>query len=832
MSAMLVMSVIRVTAADDGSISQTDLDFTAEERSEIVGPATYIRTEPITDDAVYWRALSMPGGLDSVIVNADGEVQFVSLKLYQDAIPLRPLPLRNTPVTTSVQPRPGSVANIFSGRRGNTFLQLASRQVPDRKVAADQILGIEAKARTTSDVGSLIGKSSRNRGVVAQKRNPIVTDPRIRGSRVGQLAASGSHWIPARIDLDTVLSKVDSSLISSVNVVKGPYAVEYGPGVSFLNFDLTDSPRSDDGPDAGGSTSLEYQANGERWYGRQTLSYADENWGARIGYGHKTGSDYDSGGGANIPSSYKSRDLDVAFGFDVEPGQSVEVFYLHQDQTDVELPGQAFDLDALTTDAIETTWSNSNIEWADGIELEGWYNQSRLKGSAQRSGKRRTFPFLDTILYVGVTNVDSLSTGARAKATWELDEDLIFAAGVDARVVRQELEEISSGQFGLSNFNNANSPVPRSVAANPGLFLELTDTSFDDLTLTTGVRTDIVTTEMIADAGAVQNLGTGLTPLSLSDILGTGKFDQSFGLWSAFVTAEFEVDSNWTLNGAVGHGQRAPSLTELYAAEPFMFLLQSGLNTITGDPRLDVERRWQLDLGADFESENFRASINGYHAWIHDRITFETLSVRRGPPFNQIEQVNLKYVNTDRSTVYGVESDVEYDLVDGLTAFGGLSYVRGTDESRNGSFATLQADGLAGTPSIRIDGAQRSLFGLGAAGGLPDKEPLPGIPPLESRVGVRANGSWNELAWNIEFAARIVDDQSRVASLLFESETPGFTVFDIRSFIRVNEQISIFAGVENFTDKNYREHFDFRSQSGQSIRQPGLNAYLGTEFVY
>jgi len=40
------------------------------------------------------------------------------------------------------------------------------------------------------------------------------------------------------------------------------------------------------------------------------------------------------------------------------------------------------------------------------------------------------------------------------------------------------------------------------------------------------------------------------------------------------------------------------------------------------------------------------------------------------------------------------------------------------------------------------------------------------------------------------------------------------------------------AGVENFTNRNYREHLDFRSPGGQSVFQPGVNFYLGTEWSY
>lgn len=785
------------------------------------------RTDSKIQSGVYMEALQQPGGLDELSVDDDGRIQFISLHLYQDVAPLQPLPLQTAPNVAATPAPPRSVAAIFRGSSRTSPIQLASQSTPRKRVAADRILGIESKARSTTDVGSLLGKSSRSKGIVAQKRSPVITDPRIRGSRVGQLAASGSHWLPARIDLDTVLSKIDSDLISSVDVVKGPYAVEYGPGTSFLSFDLATSPRSDDGPVAGGSTSLEYKTNGEQWYGRQTVSYADEDWGARVGYGHRTGSDYDAGDGQGIPSSYKSRDLDVAVGFDVSPGQSLELFYLHQDQTDIELAGQAFDIDSLVTDAVESTWINDNVEWADRLEVESWYNQSDLRGSAQRLSKRQTFPFLDVIRFTGTTNIRSVSTGARAAATWEHDDLRSTRAGVDVRVIRQELDEITSGQFGFSIFNDANSPIPRSASVNPGLFIDH-NLEFDGGTaVTIGARADIVTAEVLDPRSSLQNVGTGGIPLSA--ILGTDDFDQSFGLWSTFLTLEHPIDQNWTFNGGIGYGMRPPSLTEMYVAESFMFLLQSGLNTVTGDPRLDAERKLQIDAGLEYSDDRFSVSGNFFHAWVHDRITFENLSVRRGPPFGQIEQTNLKYVNTERATLFGFEGDAEWQLSDSVSLFGQLSYVEGTDHTRNGDFATLQAQSLPLSPSQRVAGQPRGAFS-GVAGG--SEEPLPGIAPLQSTLGVRLNGELGDSPFSIELAARIVDDQSRVASSLLETRTPGFTVWDTRGVIQVTDSITAFAGVENFTDKNYREHFDFRSQSGQSVRQPGVNFYFGSELVY
>lgn len=776
------------------------------------------------DDAVVAYSLATIEQATDEALAPQAQFYWASMSWPQDIAPLQPQ-LQQPDTLSMAAANNASSANLFRGGLARSTLPTGPSGVR-QTTATDRVLGIESKVRNTSEAGGLLGTSASNTGVTTQKRNPIMSDPRVRGSRVGQLAASGSYWIPARIDLDTLLSKIDSSLIDEINVVKGPYSPLYGPGTEFLNFQLMPTPRAEFETEYGGTSSLNYQSNGDQWYGRQSFFVAGTDWGARVGYGHRTGTDYIAGDGEQIPSSYNSRDLDVSLGFDISEGRTLEVVYLRQDQTGVELAGQAFDIDALVANGIEMTWTDREVEWADRLVTEVWYNDTQLSGSAQRPAKRQTFPFLDVIRYVGTTRVDSQSTGMKLQAEWEVDDGRDLTAGADFRFVRQRLDEISSGRFGFTFFKDANSPIPKSASANPGLFVEYKDSSIDDLRITTGARTDIVSTEMLEDAAALQSVGTGSH--SYAGILGTNDFDRTYGLWSTYLTTEYDLDDNWMLNAGVGHGQRAPSLTELYAAESFMFLMQSGLNTVTGDPRLNPERKTQIDLGVTYRDDAFRAGLNGFYAWVNDRITYENMSVRRGPPFGNVEQVNLRYVNTDLATLTGFEGNAEYSLADWVSVFSTINYVEGTDQTRNGNFATQQAS-TAGD-SQRVAGVRGSQSTAGVP--LDSKEALPGIPPLQARSGVRLNGQLQDVRWNLELAARTVAAQDRVAASLLESSTPGYTVWDLRSHWLVNQNLSFVTGVENFTDKNYREHFDFRSANGLSVRQPGINFYFGSEVTY
>ena len=77
--------------------------------------------------------------------------------------------------------------------------------------------------------------------------------------------------------------------------------------------------------------------------------------------------------------------------------------------------------------------------------------------------------------------------------------------------------------------------------------------------------------------------------------------------------------------------------------------------------------------------------------------------------------------------------------------------------------------------------------------------------------------------------------QDSVATSLNELPTPGFTVFDIRSYWQVNDKLLLAAGVENFGDKLYREHLDPISGNILGVDplfRAGTNFYFASQLTY
>jgi outer membrane receptor protein involved in Fe transport len=735
---------------------------------------------------------------------------------FDDASFLQPLP--PAPAERSLQP---AVPSLQLSPRGFGSAGGMSRSMlsPERSERArgpsnDILLGSESTLRVTTDTGNLLGKSPWGLGIGIQRRNPIVTDSRIRGQTVGQQVASGSYWFPARQDLDTMLSKIDSRIVQDVIVVKGPYSAIYGPGFSFYDVELVGTPRYQDGREVHSSTSLDYQTNGQQVYGRQNIWGGSDNWGLRVGYGHRTGNDYESGNGMEIPASYNSRDLDVALGMDLSSDSHLEFSYLRLDQTDVEFPAQAFDMDFLVTDGYELTYVLENQAYFDRLVLDTWYNRTRFAGNSQHPSKRRQIPQLDNPLdFYGFTDVDAMSTGFRLATSWGMPDDAQLTAGVDLRRLSQQLNEFNfspllSTEWDPDNPNSEkpeffNFPIPRSHSTNPGLFAEGTLPLTECFALKTGGRMDLVSTDAVRVVANTDLDGNGELDDLEEQLL--GGFSQNFALWSAFVTAEYKLDPQWTAVGGFGCAMSPPTLTELYAGLPFLAILQQGFTKVQGNPNLAAERLWQIDLGLNADYGRWQGGIRGFHAWIGDYITFETWG--NFPGLSDPALV-VSFVNTDFATLVGGEAYGEYDCSAWLTSFGTLCYVEGRDQTR----------GLRGV----FDNPPFFTYA--------PQEPLPGIAPLESRLGLRVHDPDEQCRWAVELSARIVDNQDRVASSLFEQETPGFTTYDARGYWQATDHLLLIAGVENLTDKQCREHLDLRT--GYGVYQPGRSFYFGSELQY
>ena len=514
------------------------------------------------------------------------------------------------------------------------------------------------------------------------------------------------------------------------------------------------------------------------------------------------GADYEDGAGQHIPSGYNSQNIDVAFGFDLSPDSSLEFRVIRQDQHDVQLPGQVFDIRTGYTDAFTGRYVLRNQDCFDLLTLDVWYNQVRFDGDNLSPAKQeQLFALTPNAAFQGVTDGNTESMGYRLAVTWGEAKQPQITAGSDLVYLTQRLSEFDT-IFGVT----ADFPVPRSHMVDPGVFVDGTlPLCNNNLILKAGVRADWASSN-------IDSLAFDPTTLEqVTNTLGNGPYGRTFDLWAAYVSAEFKMTEHWSLLGGTGEAMAPPVLTELYAAGPVLAVVQNGLNVVNGNPLLNPEQARQMDLAIRANYDTFRFGLSGFYSWIHDYITFAEVAPE-SPPF----QANvIQFVNTNRASLSGFEGYTEWDVLEWLTPFVTMEYVEGRDYTRD-SRGTVAPNG---TPIPNP-----------LPGSLSPQEPLPGMPPLEANVGFRVHDRGKNPRWGVEALARMVAGQDRIAQSLGEVSTPGFTIFNVRSFWRVTKNVLLTAGVENLGNRQYREALDLRT--GLGVFQPGIDFYFGAQVSY
>ncbi len=122
-----------------------------------------------------------------------------------------------------------------------------------------------------------------------------------------------------------------------------------------------------------------------------------DDWGFRLSYGDRKGSDYESGNGTRIPSSYHNQDIWGEFSYDLSPYQHIDFAYQRLDQTNTEYPCQFFDVPFMGTYGFETQLVDEDptAPWTKFV-VGGWYNRTWFRGFRSKFDAPG-FPVVDRI---------------------------------------------------------------------------------------------------------------------------------------------------------------------------------------------------------------------------------------------------------------------------------------------------------------------------------------------------------------------------------------------------------------------------------------------------
>ncbi len=656
--------------------------------------------------------------------------------------------------------------------------------------------------------------------VQARRRSPIGFDPRIRGYHTGQIYNSidNGYQSPVRGDLDAIFSKLDQDLVGNVQVISGPYGVRYGSGFAFLIADTIPTPRYENGRETHLKLGTNIRANGGQTFNSATLYGGTDRSGYYANVGYRKGSDYEAGDGLLIPSSYDAMSVFSKYGYDIDDQTRTSTSFSYVDQGPTEYAAQFFDTEQIEFFGVTHSLIHEDDFDQSGMRLDLFFNDTSFLGDTRSAGKRRDdFPVLQRIdnalftaagsptglvdpQFAGDVDGELTTAGVRLSANNQITPDINAVYGADYRFTSQRIDE----QFNITSFGFSQQDgifrtgLPTTDVHDPGLYVESAINMSPDWDVAIGSRVAFVTTtadgEELRETSNFRDANGDINrDLSQFDVLS-----------SAFITNDFKLTPNYDARIGFGFAERVPDLTDRYSDGLFLAIIQSGFSRVNGNPELAKERNYQFDVRVTGDYENVRGRFSAFHSWITDYNTYFA-----NPINDPLGARLLSATNTNLATLAGLESYGEVDFFRGIQGFASLNYLDGRDRE--------------------ID------------------QPLPGIFPLQSRLGLRLSDGSPASRWGLEWGWQIVDNQDRLGTLRaagtgndpipLESDTPGYAVSYLRGFLNASDRVSLTGGVENLFDRNYYEHLSLRLPATANfgntfVLSPGITPYLGVQVTY
>jgi outer membrane receptor protein involved in Fe transport len=321
--------------------------------------------------------------------------------------------------------------------------------------------------------------------------------------------------------------------------------------------------------------------------------------------------------------------------------------------------------------------------------------------------------------------------------------------GVD--FYRDEVDDETLGRTCFGSFclpESTEVAVPKSHQTGFGAFVQDRWTAGDALTVHFGLRGD--TFAFVSEDDP--------------DYFGE-PFDVTDGAVSGNVGLTYAVTEHVNVNAVVARGFRSPNLQE----RSFQGISTLPNTYIVQNPDLESESSLNYEAGFKVRYDRYFGGVTMFYNDLRDFITFEFIG--EDPVTGQDL---ARFANVAEATIWGIELDLETIFANWWTLFTTVSYTEGDNNITN--------------------------------------EPLPLIPPLKGRIGVR----YQQPRWWAEGAARIVSRQDRLPE--GEEANPGFTIFDIRAGYDFDFGLGIIATLANLADELYVETFNQEPEPGRNMR--------------
>jgi len=677
------------------------------------------------------------------------------------------------------------------GLGGIEVTALSPSLSPSGSIDAQRVREIES-----DDTGGFLRSMP---GVGAARRGPLGFDPNVRGlseTEVG-VYVGGMRTFPAGpLRMDSPLSHVDPSSVASIEVVKGPYALTWGPGNMSA---IRAEPRGSNPPNTPLTGSVEggFDSNSESYEGSAFLMGRQGRVYYSAGAAYRTGGDYASGDGTTIQGDYTSGEARGHLGVQLTPSSTLDVRGSYQEQLDIDYPGRLLDANFFRTGmgALEFEYAPGRSDdrlALTSLEVRAHAQQTlhEMDNENKPTFEAGTFPNGNPRPPLRISvDAEIQNFGGRAAATFgagswtaQAGGDLLFTYREARRPFRAVRPD---GTTFVPPFYDSDRIWPGVTVAQQGVFLNL-ERPIGSLQVSATGRLDLAQTNADDPTDTfLQNARRGAEPTTTADL------ERSYTMLGGALTASLPLSSAWSVSAGIGSVTRPPDALELYA-DRFPATKAQTAAEFQGNPFLDPERSTQADLWVEGATQTWSMQLSGFARRLDNYITLEPTDIPALLPLSPPQTVEgeeaavLGYTNGE-ATFYGAEVQGSVLAAEGLRVRAAGSYLWGRDE-------TLDEPALGVSPPSASLGARWTL-------------------PIEASGISR---------WYLDGSVTLTAEQDRVAISRNEGLTEGYAVVDLQTGARLVQNVELQLSVENVFDVDYTNHLNARNPfGGTPVAEPG-----------
>jgi len=644
-------------------------------------------------------------------------------------------------------------------------------------------------AAPSKDVGNLLRTVPNVSGI---RKGGIGIDPVVRGFKYSQINTQINNGMkieggcPNR--MDPAVAHIDVDDIKKLEVVKGPFALRYGPVLGSVVNIQTLQPQFNDKFKVNVKGLFGYESN---WNGmKQHLAVSGGN---KVVYfalsgNYKKYGNYTAGNDMLVKSSFTRYNWTANLGIAPAKGHQILLVFDDSHARDVLFPSLPMDERRDDTRLMSVDYKIKKLSNTfRNFSAKIYYSDV----DHEMDNKNR--PFSDTV--VAVSQIHAVNTGYRIETMMNFGQNNFWIGSdfedisKDGTRVKTKILESTMPVMGEKLWNDAK-------INNLGFFTQY-DRKFGKIDFVTVARIDL-------------NKGTSgdlLLKRKENILYSNTDVESSHTNFSISASGLFHFNEKWSMALTLGRGVRSPDMIERY-----IILLPIGYDPYDylGNPRLDPEANNEIDLKATYENREIGVfDAVAFFSFVQDYILGKYVPPSEVKPQTKGVMGVKQFYNEDYVFLTGFEFAYRSppQLKWGLRA--SIAYTAGVNPDAEG--LVYENGDVVAKEKLRYD-------------------PLPEIPPLAGNIAFKYKFFKNKFIPEIDL--RMVAPQNRVSQAYDEEKTPGFTTMDIKIAYHFNKNLDIFGGVTNLFNNSYYEHLNRRIIGGanQNLYEPGRVVYINLIF--